>query len=190
MGVLSGPIRSPVRASGQGRRAPVSRDRSLVPLCLEESSNVSQSAALVRSEHAGIAEQGERAQRRRRPCVLEALENRTLLSGSPTIYTVDARSDTGTGSGDTGDLRYCITQANANTNPAGSLIQFDLTVFNPNFNGPDVIALSSTVELSETAGPEMIEGPVRTDPPPAPLPVRQFRSATITLSMSLRSTPA
>jgi hypothetical protein len=38
---------------------------------------------------------------------LEVLEDRTLLS----VYTVDRLTDTGAGSGFTGDLRYCITQA-------------------------------------------------------------------------------
>ena len=38
---------------------------------------------------------------------LEILEDRTLLS----VYTVDRLSDTGAGSGLTGDLRYCITHA-------------------------------------------------------------------------------
>jgi hypothetical protein len=38
---------------------------------------------------------------------LEILEGRTLLS----TYTVDALTDTGSGSGLTGDLRYCITKA-------------------------------------------------------------------------------
>ena len=90
-----------------------------------------------------------------------------LLSGSPTIYTVDLTSDTGTGSGATGDLRYCITQANANTNTAGSLIEFDPTVFTPSIGG--VITLSSTLELSEADGPEVIEGTVLTNPPPTPL---------------------
>jgi hypothetical protein len=108
--------------------------------------------------------------------MLEGLEGRVLLSGSPTNYTVNLLSDTGASSGTdattgnpSGDLRYCINQANANTNPEGSVIQFDPTVFNPNFNGQEVIALSSTLELSETAGPEMIEGPALNNPPPEPL---------------------
>ena len=33
------------------------------------------------------------------------LEGRILLSGNPTIYTVDMTTDTGAGSGTTGDLR-------------------------------------------------------------------------------------
>jgi hypothetical protein len=39
--------------------------------------------------------------------LLEILEDRTLLS----TYTVNSLADTGTGSGLTGDLRYCITHA-------------------------------------------------------------------------------
>jgi hypothetical protein len=49
--------------------------------------------------------------RRRRPrpvrLLLEALEDRAL----PSTYTVNALTDTGAGSGLTGDLRYCITNA-------------------------------------------------------------------------------
>jgi hypothetical protein len=96
------------------------------------------------------------AQRRsRRLWALEGLEGRLLLSGNPTIYTVNAITDTGAGSGTTGDLLYCINQANANTNTAGSEIQFDPTVF----GSPQTITLSSTLALTETAGPEVINGP-------------------------------
>jgi hypothetical protein len=42
---------------------------------------------------------------------LSRLEDRTLLS----MFTVNSLGDTGTGSGTTGDLRYCITQANLDT---------------------------------------------------------------------------
>jgi hypothetical protein len=41
--------------------------------------------------------------------MLQPLEDRAV----PTVYTVNALTDTGTGTGTTGDLRYCITQANA-----------------------------------------------------------------------------
>src|SRR5262245_18571028 len=40
---------------------------------------------------------------------LTSLEERTV----PTLYTVNALTDTNTGVGTTGDLRFCITQANA-----------------------------------------------------------------------------
>ena len=90
--------------------------------------------------------------RGRRLWVLESLEERTLLSVSPTLYTVTDVSDSAT---DTGSLRYAITQANANSNPAGSLIQFDTAAF----SSPQTITLASTLELSESAGPEVIDGP-------------------------------
>ena len=54
-------------------------------------------------------------------------------------------------------MLYCITQANANTNTAGSEIEFDPTVFKA--TTPQTITLSSTLELKETAGPEVIDGP-------------------------------
>jgi hypothetical protein len=94
---------------------------------------------------------------RRQHLVLEALENRTLLSGSPTTYTVDLTTDTGTGSDNKGDLLYCITQANANTNTAGSEIKFDPSVFTGVTQLS--ITLSAALELSETGGPEVIDGP-------------------------------
>jgi len=92
-----------------------------------------------------------RVRRRRRLCVLEGLEERVLLSGNPTVYTVTDTSDNVT---DTGSLRYAISQANANTNTAGSEITFSSL-----FNMPQTISLGSTLALTETAGPEMIEGP-------------------------------
>ena len=74
---------------------------------------------------------------------------------SANIWTVNSLGDSGTGSGFSGDLLYCITQANANPNPLGSVIEFDPAVF----GSAQTIALSSTLELSETAGPEVIDGP-------------------------------
>ena len=96
-----------------------------------------------------------RARRSRRRWVLEGLEDRLLLSGSPTIYTVNSTGNGTTGTGDSGTLPYVIGQANANTNTAGSEIQFDPTVF----GSPQTITLASTLALSETAGPEVIDGP-------------------------------
>jgi len=95
------------------------------------------------------------AQRRRFNAVWEVLEDRQLLSGTPTIYTVNKLGDTGTGSGYAGDLRYVINQANANQNLAGSDIRFDPTVF----ASPETITLSLSLGLVETAGPEVIVGP-------------------------------
>ncbi|HEV3167145.1 MAG TPA: choice-of-anchor Q domain-containing protein, partial [Isosphaeraceae bacterium] len=98
---------------------------------------------------------GAVARRRRKQWALEWLEDRVLLAG--TVYTVNLTTDTGTGSGGAGDLLYCITQANANPNSAGSLIEFDPTVFNA--GTPKSIKLANALELKETAGPEMIDGP-------------------------------
>ena len=112
----------------------------------------------------GQARQRARARRSRRLWALEGLEGRVLLSGNPTYYTVNLTSDTGACSGTdayptagtpSGDLLWAITQANANTNPAGSIIEFDPNVFAT----PQTITLSSTLALSESAGPEVIDGP-------------------------------
>jgi hypothetical protein len=54
---------------------------------------------------------------------LEILEDRTLLS----TYVVNSPTDTGTGSGLTGDIRYCITQADQPAN-AGSIITFGAAI--------------------------------------------------------------
>jgi hypothetical protein len=81
------------------------------------------------------------------------MEDRVLLAA--TVYTVNAITDTGAGSGTAGDLLYCVNQANSNSNTDGSLIQFDPTVFGT----PQTITLSNTLTLSETAGPEVINGP-------------------------------
>src|SRR5580698_8537784 len=82
------------------------------------------------------ARQTGSSRRRERLFTPEGLEGRVLLSGNPTNYTVNLTSDTGTSSGTdantgdpSGDLLWAITQANANTNPAGSVIDFDPTVF-------------------------------------------------------------
>ncbi len=60
---------------------------------------------------------------------VECLEDRVLLAGRPTAYTVNLTSATGQGDGNSGDLVYVVTQANKNSNPAGSLITFDPAVF-------------------------------------------------------------
>jgi hypothetical protein len=110
------------------------------------------------------ARQHALARRNRRLWALEGLEGRVLLSGNPTYYTVNLTGDTGASSGTdayptagtpSGDLLWAISQANANTNSAGSVIEFDPTVF----ASPQMITLSSTLVLSDSAGPEVIEGP-------------------------------
>jgi Bacterial Ig-like domain (group 3)/Right handed beta helix region/RTX calcium-binding nonapeptide repeat (4 copies) len=84
--------------------------------------------------------------------------------GTPTYYTVNRTCETGTSSGTdantgspSGDLLWAVTQANANTNPAGSVIDFDPTVFNS--SSPKTICLTSTLNLNEAFGPEVIQGP-------------------------------
>src|SRR5208337_3681517 len=86
---------------------------------------------------------------------------RPIVTSSPTKYMVDLLGDAGHAdpadpSGMSGDLRYCINQANAHTNLAGSEIEFDPTVF---FATPQTITLTSTLELSEPSAPEVIVGP-------------------------------
>jgi hypothetical protein len=93
--------------------------------------------------------------RRRRLWVPEGLEGRFLLSSGPTIYTVTTPGGDISGSGNSGTLPYVIGLANANPNTAGSMIQFDPTVK----ASSQTITLSSTLVLSETAGPEVIDGP-------------------------------
>ena len=90
-----------------------------------------------------------------RSLTIEVLESRTLLTS--TVYTVDASTDAGTGTGNTGDLLYCVTQANSDPNPDGTEIEFEASVFNA--SDPQTITLSSTLVLSDTSGPEVIQGP-------------------------------
>jgi hypothetical protein len=84
---------------------------------------------------------------------LEELEERTLLS--PIVLRVNSLADAGTGTGTTGDLRYCINKANQNNNsskttpdqiiiPSGlsgtiTLKQGELLITDPNLviNGPN-----------------------------------------------------
>jgi hypothetical protein len=79
---------------------------------------------------------------RRKPD-LESLEGRALLSS----WIVNSIGDSGDGT-----LRWAITQANGDTDPAGALIQFDPAVFST----PQTITLGSQLELTNTAVPETI----------------------------------
>jgi Right handed beta helix region len=98
--------------------------------------------------------------RRRRLPWVEALEHRLLLSGNPTVYTVDNTASGYVGTSSTsGSLLDVISLADGNSNPAGSVIEFDPTVFSTG----QTITLTQTLVLSETPGPEMIAGP-RTTP--------------------------
>ena len=79
--------------------------------------------------------------------MLEPLEDRALLS--LTTWTVNSLGDTGTGSGTSGDLRYCITQADQT--PGDNTINFSVT-------GP-ITLYSPLPDLSNTTGVTDIEGP-------------------------------
>ena len=84
---------------------------------------------------------------------MEPLEPRVVLS--PTAYTVNSTGGGTSGSGTSGTLPYVISQANANPNPDGSEISFDPTLF----SSTQTIDLDATLVLSETSGPEVIDGP-------------------------------
>jgi len=77
--------------------------------------------------------------------MLEVLEDRTLLS----LFTVNSLGDSGTGSGNSGDLRYVINQVDSTSG--------DNTI---NFSVTGTISLSSALpDLSNTTGLTDIEGP-------------------------------
>ncbi|MGO9469265.1 MAG: beta strand repeat-containing protein, partial [Isosphaeraceae bacterium] len=95
-------------------------------------------------------QQARARNRRRRLWAPEGLEGRVLLSATPYLVINTSSDPTVMGS-----LPWGVTQANANTNAAGSIIEFDPTVFAT----PQTITLSSTLVLSESPGPEVIDGP-------------------------------
>ena len=96
---------------------------------------------------------GSRRPLMRRRWALERLEDRVLLSNQ-SVFTVDSTTDTGAGSGSSGDIAYVIGLVNQNPNPAGSFIQFSPTVFDT----PQTISVGQ-INLTETAGPVIIKGP-------------------------------
>lgn len=98
---------------------------------------------------------GSHGRRRPRLIWLEGLEERVVLS--PTVYTVSSAANGNSGMGLSGTLPYVVGLANSNPNTDGSDIEFDPTVFSA--ATPPTITLTNTLELSETAGPEVIDGP-------------------------------
>ena len=69
-------------------------------------------------------------------------------------FTVNSLGDAGIGSSDSGDLRYCINQANADDQ--ANTIVFDSTVFGT----PQTITLTGgQLELKDTGGTQTITGP-------------------------------
>jgi len=109
---------------------------------------------LNRLSNSSQAARQTRVRRRRQLGVLEGLEGRVLLSSSPTVFTVTSASGS---AAQVGSLPFEITKANANTNTAGSVINFSQNFFKT--TTPRTITLSSTLALTETKGPEVIDGP-------------------------------
>jgi len=103
---------------------------------------------LLSADHRDRRTRGRKPAHRRAILTLDRLEERQLLSTTPTVYTVTNLNSSGSGS-----LLSAVTQANAQTgNPAGSSIQFA-----EGLTGQ--ITLASTLTLNETDGPEVITGP-------------------------------
>ena len=95
-----------------------------------------------------------RKRRSMRPTVM-ALEDRRLLATFTVNLTTDTAPTTGgSGSGNSGDLRYCITQADGN-NQANTIV-FDSTVFG---TAQTINLGGSQLELSDQGGTQTITGP-------------------------------
>jgi len=105
---------------------------------------------------------------------LEGLEDRQLLS----TFTVISTTDTGTGSGTSGDLRYCITQAEKTHTAKSDTITFSSKVF------AKPITLGSTLTLNDS-NPLTIKGPAGgkvTVSGGDAIQVLQISSGTVTIS--------
>jgi hypothetical protein len=108
--------------------------------------NIDRSSTLWFGRRAGLTPASRpRHHRPRRKPTIEPLEGRALLS----TWTVNSLGDDGAGSGLSGDLRYCISQANQTSGP--DVIDFSVT---------GTITLNSALpDLSDTTGLTDIEGP-------------------------------
>ncbi len=71
-----------------------------------------------------------------------------------TIFTVNSLGDAGIGSGDAGDLRYCVDQANADDGV--NTIVFDPTIFS---TAQKITLSGGELELSDTGGMQTITAP-------------------------------
>jgi hypothetical protein len=79
-------------------------------------------------------------------------------SGTASVYTVNSTTASGASTSPTaGDLVFAVTQANTNSNPSGTVISFDPTVFSA--TSPQTITLGAPLVLSGTGGTETITGP-------------------------------
>src|SRR5262249_55673508 len=108
----------------------------------------SRKSALSRSFGAKSSRrESRRAQSRPR---VEQLESRL----APAVYTVNLLTDTGAGSGATGDLRYCINASNTNT--GDDTILFDSTVF---ATAQAITLTGGALALTDTSGTTTIDGP-------------------------------
>jgi CSLREA domain-containing protein len=96
-----------------------------------------------------VSDTVQRLRRRFRPTI-EILEERRLMS----TYTVNSLTDTNTGTGNSGDLRYCIDHANFN--PGANTITFDPTVFATHQTitlGSNALVLVNSTGLQTITGP-------------------------------------
>ena len=80
-----------------------------------------------------------------------ALEERRMLAA---MYTVDSASGMSAGSGTTGSLPYVIGQINTNSDGSGYDVQFSAL-----FNSAQTITPAATLDVTQTVGKIIIQGP-------------------------------
>ncbi len=100
-------------------------------------------------EPSSCAQRAANKKTRYRKFFLETLEDRTLLSGQ--TFVVNITTDAGIGSGNTGDIRYCVNQANLAGN-AGSTITFDKALGSTVFLSGNELALSQDMTIQGPVG--------------------------------------